>query len=323
MADETAGNQIRPMMMFWHASAAKNTAHVFAMTSEVERNRRVTETLGASAGSAADAGGRRAAEPPGNHSDETVLRNLVLISCDCDNVFDCDFVDDALRTLMASRNFSASPVLADPPLCAACFARGGQTCLSGRLVYWASDFLRIGGYDEEEGVVGAGYQEVDLCQRLHQATGSRASGRGNALTKSLGLGVLNKVGATTLQDRGPVKVENCCPSDLAQMQTWFAFHDRNQSLMTTKTAAGKLVRNMASPLGGGAPHVGAPLRLLLRAVAASTGAFWAATQAGPVPATRVGFELLFPAGGRRLTTTRASPQQQPSAASQRTSDVEL
>ena len=159
-----------------------------------------------------------------------------------------------------------------------------KSCLVGRVLYWASDFLRIGGYDQEDGVVGTGYEDVDITYRLQKATGSRAGGRGHQLTKQLGLGVPNKVGATTKQDRGPVKVENCSPGDLAVMKDFHSFNTHNMTLMRGKTAAGNLVRNLEFPFGGGAPNLNSHLRLLLRANEASTGAFWVAMQARSMPA---------------------------------------
>ena len=115
--DQTAGNGTGPQMTFWHASVAKNTAHAFAMMSELERNRMVTEeTWVAAAGQAAGEGGGRAAEPPQADQEEMALRALMLINCDCDNVFDDGFVVEAIRTLMASRDSSCSLIRAEPPL---------------------------------------------------------------------------------------------------------------------------------------------------------------------------------------------------------------
>jgi len=304
-ADKTAGNRMRSKMEFWHASVAKNTAHGFAMASELERSALVRDTPVAAAGSAAGAGGSWAAEPPRHHPDEMVLRDLVLISCDCDNVFSSDFVIEALTVAMSSRRFSTSPVVADPPMSPACYSRGNQSCLTGRVLYWASDFLRIGGYDQEEGVVGSGYQDVDITYRMHKATGSRSQGRGTALTKWLGLGVPNKVGATLREERGPVKVENCSPGDLAQMKTWGNFNTHNMTLMKKKTAAGILVRNLEYPFGGGAPNLASHLRLLLRASAASTGALWVSAQARSMPASH-GHVALVVSGQPRVLQDAAS-----------------
>ena len=268
-------------MMFWHASVAKNTAHAFAMRSELELNRRFTGSLAAAAASSSASSAGCGGDPA-----EMILGSLMLINCDCDNVFDETFVVGSVRSMMASRAFSDSAAWAEPPLCSAGYASGGQASLAGRLAYWASDFLRLGGYDQEEDTAGSAYQDVDICLRLKKATGSRAPGRGVKLTKSLGLGVLNKIGATTQQDRGPVKIENCSPADLVRMPTWPAFYARNLSVMAAKTAAGRLVRNLDQFFGGGAPALSTPLPLLLRALDESTGALWAATQARSMPATR-------------------------------------
>lgn len=275
----TAGSQKRPKMMFWHASVAKNTAHLFAVTSELERIRGVTEARAVAAVSEAVARGW-AAEPPGVNPEEEVLRSLALINCDCDNVFHSEFVVEALRALMTSRR-TANPSQVEPPLGVGCYAESLLSGLSGRVAYWSSDFLRIGGYDEEDGVVGAGWESHDICGRLAAAAAPQDLGLGIALTKSLGLAVSNKVGATTLEDRGLVKVENCRPSDKLQLKSARDFMIHNSKLMLGKTEAGQLVRNVEHSVGGGAPNLRPPLRLLLEASAASMGAHWAGMQARP------------------------------------------
>ena len=244
---------------------------MFAVTSELAR-------MGAGAS------GSRAAEPPDKAQLE-VLRNLALINCDCDNVFDDTFVIEALKTMMACRQFDLSDVKADPPMCPAGYASGCQASMTGRVVYWASDFLRIGGCDEEGDVVGAVYQEFEICWRLKRATGSRQPGRGLALAKSLGLGVSNKVGATIKEDRGPVKIQNCHPDELKKMNGFVQFNDHNAKVMGDKMVRNRLVRNLAAPFGGGAPNVLAPLVDLQRACAALTGASWVATEAQLMPAS--------------------------------------
>jgi len=315
-AGETAGSHGGPKLVFWHASGAKNAVHAFAMRSELQRIRRAAETQ-AAAGLAASAGGSPAAGPLGNNPEALVLRSLALISCDCDNVFDNEFVVEALRTLMASRSCSANPAQAEPPLSPACYAAGRVQRLTGRVAYWASDFLRIGGYDEEDGIVGMGYESHDICHRLVRATDSRASGRGHALTKSLGLAVSNKVGSTYDEDRH-AKLENCHPRSVRELKTpdFFVYHNSRQ--MERKTMAGELVRNVRHHGGGGgAPNLFAPLRLLLEAHAASTAPPWAATQAWPTQARGTPFGcLLFPAGPAFHKHTPSSCQQQPTKASQ-------
>jgi len=214
------------------------------------------------------------------------LRNLAVINCDCDNVFDEAFVVDALQTLMGSRQPGSATDRAALPLCPVAYASGSQACLSGRLAYWASDFLRIGGYDEVPGGLGVGHHDNDLCLRLQWALGIRTNSRGLALTKSLGFGFKNRIGATVQEDRGPVKLENCNPIDLDVHKTWFNFRSHNIKLFSSKLAEGLYVRNLPRSVGGGAPNLTTPLRDLCRECAASTGACWAVTEARPKPARR-------------------------------------
>jgi len=245
-----------------------------------------------------------------------VLRNLALINCDCDNVFDDEFVVGSLETLMASRHGRAASVRANPPLCPAAYASGDQACLTGRVAYWASDFIRIGGYDEEPGVVGSGYQDRDICLRLQKATGNSGAKRGLPLTKSVGLGVNNRIGATTKEDRGPVKVENCNPNDLDLQKTWSSFNAHNTKRMVAKTARGQLVRNLTGSFGGGAPNLTASLRDLCHACAASTGAFWVVTEANRSQQDAIVICLGFqPATGLTFTCSRqrSSSQRQPAS----------
>lgn len=279
---EADGNRRRAKLRYWHASTAKNTSHMFAISSEIARRRRPAGSLPPTArlvASASSSSSIWAAEPPNVKQVEAVLRNLALINCDCDNVFDDEFVVGTLEALMAARQVSAASVQAAPPLCPAAYASGDQACLTGRVAYWASDFLRIGGYDEEPGVVGSGYQDRDICLRLQKATGNSGAKRGLPLTKSVGLGVKNRIGATTKEDRGPIKVENCNPNDLDIQKTWSSFNAHNTKRMLAKTARGDLVRNLTGSFGGGAPNLNASLLDLWRECAASTGAFWVVTEA--------------------------------------------
>ena len=115
----------RPVLSHWHASRAKNSSHIFAT---LECQIFVWD-----------------------------LDTLVLLNLDCDQIFEGSYVAALQKNFSTRMRPEIIPV--SLPVRVRCGSGGS---LTGRIAYSCSTFLAIGGYDEEEGVLGSGYQAVDI-----------------------------------------------------------------------------------------------------------------------------------------------------------------
>ena len=102
-------------MQHWHASIGKNTSHMFACLAEAE----------------AQQGGLEA------------LERLVLVIMDCDNCYGPGYPEAVATALVTARQAVSSR----PPRCGAA-GTASDGPFTGRLGYWASDWLQVGGYDQ-------------------------------------------------------------------------------------------------------------------------------------------------------------------------------
>ncbi|MCP4241725.1 MAG: hypothetical protein GY772_14290, partial [bacterium] len=128
----TSGRDV--MLRHWHASRGKNAAHMFAIEHTVFM-------FGAAA-----------------------LESLVLVNMDCDNVCGGRFSRSLLQAL--ERPGLTGGVAPVSPVTPSATPASAHAALTGRVAAWAVDFLRVGGYDEEPGVMGMGGQDIDLLKRL-------------------------------------------------------------------------------------------------------------------------------------------------------------
>ncbi len=129
------------MLRYWHASKAKNASHMLA----IEHTRLAFGTA--------------------------ALDALALVNMDCDNVCGGCFSHALLQAL--SREAGARPGGVAPvtvPVMPPATPASAHAALTGRVAAWATDFLRMGGYDQESGVLGTGAQDIDLLMRLAAAT---------------------------------------------------------------------------------------------------------------------------------------------------------
>ena len=81
------------------------------------------------------------------------LREHVLVNLDCDIILPPSFAESVLSKF-------TSPTL--QLLC----CRGRQPATTGRIAIRASAYAEINGHDQEPGILGSGYQDVDLCGRV-------------------------------------------------------------------------------------------------------------------------------------------------------------
>ncbi|OLP74476.1 hypothetical protein AK812_SmicGene45971 [Symbiodinium microadriaticum] len=84
------------------------------------------------------------------------LREHVLVNLDCDIILPPSFAESVLSKF-------TSPTL--QLLC----CRGSQPATTGRIAIRASAYAEINGHDQEPGILGSGYQDVDLCGRVKLA----------------------------------------------------------------------------------------------------------------------------------------------------------
>ena len=221
-----------PLCIHWHATVGKNSSHQFAIE--------VMQQLGA-------------------NTDEYLLLNV-----DADNVFSLQFVESTAKAWALEKKLVGdAPAVPGKQRTLTYPIRGivGTSTVAGctgRVCIQASDFVRLGGYDQESGVVGSGFQDVDLSRRLRQAVKNHANSTGVlplraasqstvTLPCSAGTAFLNEPGITSREDRGWAKIKNCDPDDLARLKTWGKFNASNHTLMSAKLQSGQLGRN-------GMPH---------------------------------------------------------------------
>jgi hypothetical protein len=219
-----------PVMDFWHASKAKNTSHMFAISSHELLNK-------------------------------GQLADLILVCLDADNVFFPDYVPE-VANIMASNKEKAlkqlnvpnkdmgdrSQVLGLTSRCAS-----GIASLTGRVGLYATDFLVAGGYDQEEDVAPSGYQDVDLQLRVCTASSLQNGWAAKALSvkgggcafPNIDRGDMGSVGMSNQErryERNEAKVVHCDPNFRAL--GWQECNKSNMKVMKAKTTAGRLVRNI-------------------------------------------------------------------------------
>jgi hypothetical protein len=188
--------------------------------------------------------------------------DFLLCNLDADNIFSSNYIAAVARhwTLEKRLLVNAATDAGDPgsagsiPL-RALVAASQHDGLTGRICLQASDFTRLGGYDQEPGVVGSGYQDVDLLRRLKETVKLyckthpnvyplRASALTNQMTEVAGACFPNKPGASQADDRGILKIENCNPEDIQRFKrSWGKFNSVNHTLMHAKLTRGHLGRN--------------------------------------------------------------------------------
>ena len=123
-----------------------------------------------------------------------------LINLDCDNITGPSFMD-GLKTLLPT-----------VPVQGCIHAVGKDPGTTGRVGLWATQFIRIGGYDED--MLPMGYQDVDLLRRCNRLCSTKPCYMKGA---DVGLSVPNHL-TDKKAARGFEKVRNMRP-DLANM-TW-------------------------------------------------------------------------------------------------------
>ena len=90
------------------------------------------------------------------------LNTVVLVNLDCDQIFEGSYVAALRRNFSTRMRPEVIPVSRPQTV-----ANGAGGSLTGRIAYTCISFLAIGGYDEEEGVLGSGYQDVDITLRIN------------------------------------------------------------------------------------------------------------------------------------------------------------
>ncbi len=191
------------MLRHWHASVAKNASHVFALSAEVS-----------------------------GEDERSTLERVLLVNLDGDNVFEPSYVEALINgTLKTDAGFHTGAPRGSGR------AASGECGLTGRMTYHALDFMALGGYDEEEGVAGMGFQDVDLLRRLNKRAGRKGPQVSN------GCGFAFPQGATRKLDRGFAKICHMDPAVVTQFKTWGNMNKHNAEAMIKKTTAGRLLRN--------------------------------------------------------------------------------
>jgi len=239
----------------WHASVAKNTAHLFGMREELQRQSGSllfgsSSSSGGCApckGNSSSSGGwapcRASSSCSGwcvgkcQEEHERILSlmgraptfSTVLVNLDGDNIMGKGFL--AVVAEHAATHCLQGWVLQVHT------RQGGTT---GRIACWASDWCYIRGYDQEQGILGSGAQDIDLRERLKQLS-KQVNGTCviSAITnlEAAGIAVDNfpHSNRTRKQDRNIDKIIHCSPHELqAQEETWAKFNSFKYSLMQQK-----------------------------------------------------------------------------------------
>jgi NADH:ubiquinone oxidoreductase subunit len=219
-----------PIARYWHASLCKNSSHIFAL---------------------------KHMQKAGIPTTDFLLCNL-----DADNIFSSNYIAAVARHWNMEKKLlvNAAAEAGDPgsagsiPL-RALIATSQHDGLTGRICLQASDFTRLGGYDQETGIVGSGYQDVDLLRRLKETIKLyckmhpsvyplRASALTNQMTEAAGACFPNQPGASRAADRGILKIQNCNPDDIKRFnRSWGKFNTVNHTNMHAKMSQGRLGRN--------------------------------------------------------------------------------
>ncbi len=225
------GVATRPRLAHWHASIGKNSSHLFGLRGAIARG--------------------------------WPLQDIVVVNLDCDQVFAPSFLVAVLNSFQRVDTLSDHFVAACVP---GVSASGGGGPLTGRIAVHGPSFLRIGLYDQEEGIVGSGGQDVDLIRRLRKvAQSSRIPGN---VWEGVGTALPNHISGN-LKRSNEAKVANMSEADfqLAGGRTWADVNDHNWALFKEKLSAGRYARNR---LQGTTPEE------LLQSASLSCGAYWVA-----------------------------------------------
>jgi hypothetical protein len=117
--------------------------------------------------------------------------------------------------------------------------------LTGRIAYTCFSFLAVGGYDEESGILGSGYQDVDICKRLQQLGASNpapadiTNGVGDALPNY----VVGPKDNWTLNSAAKVFNLDLKDFEEAKGNAWTNVNQHNVKLMKAKMNFFNYVRN--------------------------------------------------------------------------------
>ena len=209
-------------MVNWHASIGKNTSHMFACLAEAHK--------AAEAGAAAEAGGTAAWQ-----GEAEALEQLVLVNMDCDNCYGPGYPEAVATALVTARQ----ALFSRPPRCGAA-ATSGHGSYTGRLGYWASDWLQVGGYDQEAGILGMGGQDVDMNSRLGRAARAADPNARKIPPITSGVGIYLPNSPNKEEDRGIAKIVNCAPSDVQLYKYWGTFNAHNVAAFKAKEPRGNL-----------------------------------------------------------------------------------
>ena len=227
-----------PVMVWWHASTAKNTSHMLAIRDQGSGGA-PRASGGGGAPRASGGGGAPCASGGGGApcgSSDNGLDDLMLLNVDCDNVTTRSFIHHLSNTI--DRHGKAAEVRM-------VWRRHGNPGTCGRIAAIARDWLAVGGYDEEAGIVGSGYQDVDLVRRFEKQFGAIAHMESQDV---FGVGIPNSQDWSV--DRNGPKIRNCAEQELAaHASSWLMFNVHNVHVMKEKlkTRSNK-VRNQE--LGG-------------------------------------------------------------------------
>jgi hypothetical protein len=188
--------------------------------------------------------------------------DFLLCNLDADNIFSSNYIAAVARHWNLEKKLlvNAAAEAGDPGSAGsipfrALIASSQHDGLTGRICLQASDFTRLGGYDQETGIVGSGYQDVDLLRRLKETIKLycqmhpsvyplRAHALNNQMTEAAGACFPNKPGASRAADRGILKIQNCNPDDIKRFnRSWGKFNTVNHANMHAKMSQGRLGRN--------------------------------------------------------------------------------
>ena len=163
----------------------------------------------------------------------TDLRNVILGNLDCDNILSSQYL------ALVQAKFQAEDAL--PYLLV--WARQSDVGTCGRMMYRASDWQSILGYDEDS--FGVGYQDIDLKNRfIAKQLEARVPQRVITLKgpSQVGGAIANDPDAR--RDRNEAKIANIDPAERAQHPRWGQLNSRNMAMMNERTQRGVLVRNL-------------------------------------------------------------------------------
>jgi hypothetical protein len=238
-----------------HASQGKNTSHMFAIQS---------------------------------HKLCGQIGDLILVSLDADNVLEPDYVLEVAKAMGENKELAMkhslhpsvegggdrSQVLGLPSRS----THGGGAPHTGRVALWATDYVIMGGRDQELGTVPSGLEDVDLLTRACKAFAQQSAGSdvkplsvmgGGCEFRNLDMGSQGTIGVKDPEvtpEPGSAKVEHCEPR--------FKTLSLNKAAMNQKTLAGDLVRNISEQEVVGVNNLAAPYRPRLELCLMTLGAFF-------------------------------------------------